>query len=336
MHCAFVIPGSFDARTGGTIYDKKIVGALRARGWTVDVRGVASLESVADGTLVLVDGLSYRDESDMFVRHASRLSIVALVHLPLALEPGLDAADAQRLRAIERRVLAGVKHVIVTGPATRDLLDDYGVTRDRITVVGPGTDPATLARGSGSSTVRLLTVAAVTAGKGHELLVRALAAVPHRDWTLTCAGSLTRQPAAAARVREVIAQHRLNDRIALAGELDETALAEAYHRADLFVLATVRETYGMAVAEAIARGLPVVSTKTGAIAEIVGDAGLLVATGDEKAMSDALACAIGDASARAQLAAAARVRRSALPTWDTAAVRMIDALQTIGHERIAR
>ncbi len=72
-----------------------------------------------------------------------------------------------------------------------------------------------------------------------------------------------------ARVRAQVGEAGLEDRVSLVGDLGEAALAEQYDRADLFVLATLYEGYGMAVAEALARGLPVVSTATGAIADLV-------------------------------------------------------------------
>src|ERR1051325_7208171 len=122
--CAFVVPGSLDAKTGGTIYDRKLVAALRARGWTVDVCGLDALASLPDRTRVLVDGLAYRHEPDVVERAASRVTVIALVHLPPALEPGLDPAEAQRLRATERRVLEAVKHAVVTGEVTRGFLVD--------------------------------------------------------------------------------------------------------------------------------------------------------------------------------------------------------------------
>ena len=93
-----------------------------------------------------------------------------------------------------------------------------------------------------------------------------------------------------------------------------------YDRADAFVLATRQETYGMAVAEALAHGLPVVSTKTGAIAGLVGDvAGFVVEPGDSAAFTAALTNVLEDPRLRGQLAEGARRRRIRLPTWEDAA-----------------
>jgi glycosyltransferase involved in cell wall biosynthesis len=178
--------------------------------------------------------------------------------------------------------------------------------------------------------LELLCVGTLNAIKGHELLLEALAAVPTRAWHLTCAGSLTRDAATAARVREAIARLGLGHRVTLAGDLDRTALEACHARADLFVLATRQETYGMAVADALAHGLPVVSTMTGAIPELVGaDAGLLVPAGDAAALTTALTRAIGDADLRAKLAEGAHHAATRLPTWDEAAGCMAAALASI-------
>jgi glycosyltransferase involved in cell wall biosynthesis len=180
--------------------------------------------------------------------------------------------------------------------------------------------------------LRLLCVAALNSGKGHEVLFRALAPLRARAWHLECVGSRAQDAATAARLDVCLQDLGLADRVALVGELDAEALAQAYDRADVFVTATLRETYGMAVAEALARGLPVIGTRTGAIAELVGDdAGLVVAPGDAGALSAALANVLDDASLRARLAAGACRARDRLPTWEQAIGRMAAALSQITH-----
>jgi glycosyltransferase involved in cell wall biosynthesis len=133
-------------------------------------------------------------------------------------------------------------------------------------------------------------------------------------------------------VREVVRRLNLEGRVELVGELDEPSLERCYHAADLFVLASRRETYGMAVAEALAHGLPVVSTTTGAIPDLVGhDAGILVPPGDRRALADALRRIMTDAALRSRLAAGARRVRERLPGWDRAIASMIATLESVGH-----
>jgi glycosyltransferase involved in cell wall biosynthesis len=339
----FVVPGSIDTRTGGSIYDRRMTEGLRELGWSVEVRELegafpfpspAALDQAAavfaplqDRAIVVVDGLALGAMPDIIEREASRLRIVALIHLPLAADLSNEGATSDRLKASEQRALGGVSLIIATGSATLPLLEKYGLSRDRVIVVEPGTDKAALARGSGGRFVELLCVATLNPGKGHAILLGALAQVPLANWHLTCAGNLTPHPEIADRLRGMALDLHLEGRVAIVGELDRAALADCYDRADLFVLATLQETYGMAVAEALACGLPVVSTTTGAIPDLVGEeAGLLVAPGDTKALTDALARVIDDADLRARLAEGARRVRDRLPTWEQASAQMSAAL----------
>jgi glycosyltransferase involved in cell wall biosynthesis len=336
---AFLVPGPIATRTGGFIYDRRMIEGLRQLGWAVDVweldetfplptdaalaHAASVLRTVADGGVVVVDGLALGAMPEFIEREASRLRIAALVHLPLAADVTRDRDTALRLGKSERRALAASALVVVTSPATVPMLAGYELSRDRITVAEPGTDPAPLARGSTGPSVQLLCVAAVHPGKGHDVLLRALADIPHDNWTLTCAGSVTRDRAFVDRVRGLARALGLEDRIVVAGELDAGGLRDRYGQADLFVLATLQETYGMAVAEALAHGLPVVGTTTGAIPALVGDdAGLLVPPGNSRALASALTRVIGDADLRSRLAEGARRVRDRLPTWEDAAKRL--------------
>ena len=332
----FVVPGPLTTRTGGYIYDKRMVEGLRGRGARVEVveaSAALALSRVDDGTVVVIDGLALPGLAAILEREANRLKIVALVHLPVAAGIELDGAVAEQIREQEGRALRATRRIIVTSPATIPMLESYNLPSGSISVVEPGTDRATMANGSGGSEVHLLCVATVNGGKGHEILLRALARVPARNWMLTCAGSLTRDQAAVERVQRVITELGLADRVRLAGELDASAIEHCYNTADVFVLATLQETYGMAVAEALAHGVPVVSTMTGAIPSIVGTtAGILVPPGDADALSAAMTRMIRDADLRATLAEGARRRSEHLPTWEDACDRFAAALQTVRDE----
>ncbi|HKB12736.1 MAG TPA: glycosyltransferase family 4 protein [Vicinamibacterales bacterium] len=320
-----------------------------------------ALAAVPDGGLVLFDGLALGALPDEVSAEASRLALVALVHHPLALETGLDARRAADLEDTERRALIAVRHVVVTSRGTAATLARYNVEPHRITVVEPGTDPAPLAqihqqppcaadqyaprasasaavydsmstahqhplRGSSDAVVHLLCVASLTPRKGYEILLDALASVPHDHWRLRCAGS-DRDAESTTRVRARLRNPRLAARVELIGDMDGAQLAREYEAADLFVLATLYEGYGMVVAEALARGLPIVSTRTGAIADLVGDsAGITVEPGDSDTLRDALTRVIADPALRARLAAGARDVRDRLPTWNDSVARLARVL----------
>lgn len=354
MRIAFVVPGRLEARTGGSTYNRRIVEGLRGRGRSLDVVEVDggfpapeadaiqrlddALTSLAAGTITVVDGLIFGCVPEVARRHALRLRLVSLVHLPLAADPGLEPETGAAFRRSEERTLRSAARVVITGDATRDLLDGYGVPDTRIAVVEPGTDrpsaeqltAARTVRDRRDGIVRLLSVATLNPGKGHARLLSALAATGLTNWHLTCAGSQAHHPRTVAEVEERIRQLDMTSQVALAGDLDDTGLAAAYQSADVFVLATRRETYGMAVSSALAWGLPVVSTRTGAIPGLVGDtAGIVVPVDDEAALTGALRRVLGDATFRATLARGALLAAERLPSWHdqvTAFERVLDTL----------
>ena len=344
----FMIPGDPEALTGGYGYDRRIIDGLRALAWQVDVQALDGsfpnptlfaredarrrFAAVADDGVVLVDGLAFGALAGEAEHERHRLRLVALIHHPLADETGIDPATAALLEASERRALATTRVVIVTSRPTAHALSRYGVNPECIVVVEPGTDPAPLARGSSGGALHLLCVASLIPRKGHEVLVEALARLRHLSWRLTCVGSADRDTATAARVRAMLAQYELASRVTFTGDLRPPELDREYDAADVFVLPTFHEGYGMVVGEAIARGLPVISCPTGAITELVTpDAGLLVPPGDVTQLARALAEVIESRDTRQRLAAGARQVRHRLPTWDAASQRMAAALERAGH-----
>jgi glycosyltransferase involved in cell wall biosynthesis len=330
----FVVPGPIDQRTGGYIYDRRIVAGLRALGWTVAVHELAGsfpkvdegarraavqmIDGMPPAAVPVIDGLAL----PVFAELADRLPQpwVALVHHPLALETGLTPAEAAAYAELECPLLSSAARVIVTSEGTRRDLAAYDVEDRRIGVVLPGTDPGPLAKGSGGPGLALLCVASLTPRKGHLVLLEALAGLAALDWRLVCVGSAERDPACARAVVAALERLDLYKRVELAGEHGEAEVAPYYDRADLFVLASYHEGYGMVLAEALARGLPVVSTTAGAIPDTVPDgAGLLVPPGDPAALAAALRRVIAEPELRADLMAGARAARRGLPGWDDAA-----------------
>jgi len=333
---AFLVPGALTQPTGGYIYDRHIVAGLKTRGHRLAVRQITRrtaarvLASIPDDAVVIVDGLAGGVLPREIEREAARLRFVALVHHPLAYETGVSKAEARRLWRSERRTLRCARHVVVTSHATAKLLArDYGVGAARLSCIEPGTDRRIVARGASRNS--LLCVATLTPRKGHVTLVRALARLKHLDWRLICVGSLVRDPKTVRRVRGEIRKAGLEGRVWLAGETaGRRRLDRLYAGADVFVLATEYEGYGMAVAEAIASGLPVISTPTGAIRSIVGaEAGILVPPGNAGALSAAIERMLEDVAARRTFQAGARRRRKRLPTWPQAVRKMAAVVRKV-------
>jgi len=343
-HLVLAFPGALDARTGGYVYDRRLALALEARGWRVDrlslpegfpfpspealARSAALLRRLADGATVLVDGLAFGAMPEIAAVEAGRLDLLALVHHPLCLETGLVPAAAAALEESERRALAAARTVVATSPATaRTLATLFGLPPARITVAVPGTDPAPVARGSGGPGCRMVCVGTLTPRKGHLLLVEALAGMGDLAWELRCAGSTERHRPTAEAVAAAVAARGLDGRVRLLGELDPDALATLYDAADLCVSASLYEGYGMALSEALGRGLPLVAAAGGAVAETVpAVAGLLVPPGDAVALRAALRRFVEEPGLAAALRAGALAARARLPGWDATAAQVEAAL----------
>lgn len=328
----FAVPGALGQRTGGYGYDRRIVAELRAAGHRVDVveldgsfplcdetaRAAAAhtVKSLSPGALLIIDGLALPAFTETCLNTATA---VALIHHPLSLEPGLSASERSDLEAMERTNLSRATGIITTSSATAEMLEKFGIAPGMVEIVLPGTEAASKAVGSGGGAVALLCVGALVPRKGHGLLIDALADCAALPWRLNCIGSLDRDPRTAADVAARIARQGLQDRVDLRGEVADAALAAAYNAADVFVLASALEGYGMAFAEALAHGLPIVGSGDGAVCETVPEtAGLIVPVGDRAALREALARAIGDDALRARLARGARQAGAGLPDWPTA------------------
>lgn len=333
----FAIPGDIDTPTGGYAYDRRVLALLPACGMPAEhlpLPGTFPFAPVSDlamagralgqtpeDAVLLVDGLAYGALTDIVLKDLHR-RFVALVHHPLALETGLTERRRRALVESERAALARAVAVVVTSPLTaRILVSDYGVPESRITVAVPGTDPAPRARGGGDPP-SILAVGAVSPRKAYGVLVEAMAALKALTWRLRILGATDRAPEEAGRVAASIRAHDLDGRIALEGAQPDAVLADAYASADIFVMPSLFEGYGMVLAEAMARGLPIVCTTGGAAAETVPDAAALkVPPGDAAALAHALLRLIDDKDLRAKLAEASFAAGRRLPTWeDTAQV----------------
>src|SRR2546430_586900 len=276
-----VLPNDIDdpaVPRGGTRYDRRVCAGLTTLGWTVREYAVPGawpraggteraaltrvLAALPDDALVLLDGLVASAVPDVLGAEAGRVRLVVLVHLPLE-----DDAEGA--------ALGYAVAVVTTSEWSRHrLLDRYALPADRVHVATPGVDPADLAPGSADGPVdgsALLCVAAITPGKGHDRLTEALALVD-LPWTCVCVGSLRRDPDFAARVLGQVGEYGLADRIHFAGPRTGPELDAAYAAADLLVLASRGETYGMAVTQAPPRGIPVLATAVKGLPEALGRA----------------------------------------------------------------
>ena len=320
----FVLPNDIDdpaTPSGGNVYDRRVCHGLAVAGWSVEEHPVygdwprpdgaarvalaTELAGLPTGALVVLDGLIASTVPEVLRPHAGRLRLVVLVHMPLSTD---EEGEALSLAAA----------VITTSAWSRDrVLDRHPLSPGRVHIAPPGVDGAPLAPGSAGGT-HLLCVAAVTPGKGHDQLVTALASVRDLDWQCLCVGSLSRDPAFVQQVRSQARAGDVDDRIVLAGPRTGAALDATYAGADLLVLASRGETYGMVATEALARGIPVLATAVGGLLEAIGRAPdgsvpALAVPVEEFGLS--LRRWLTDAALRNQLRRSAVLRRSTLTAW---------------------
>lgn len=346
---AFAIPGDIEAATGGYGYARKLLQYLPANGIvphhielpagfpdpsSEDIeRTSLLLEQIHPFTPILFDGLAFGAMPTEALRRIEA-SMIALVHHPLGLEPGLSPERAETLITSERDALASAKSVITSSRYTaRTLAADFAVPPDNITIAEPGTAPAQRAIGTGAP-FTMLAVGSLIPRKGYGVLIDALAQIERDDWQLTIAGSPEHDPEEAQQIREKLLASGHRSRITLAGRVSGDELATLYARADLFVMPTLYEGYGMVLTEALARGLPIVSTTGGAAAETAPDAASLkVPPGDPEALAGAIAQVMASAETRHRMSDAAWSAGQSLPRWtDTAAI-VANVMKSIYEER---
>jgi len=351
LELTLIVPGDPAQRTGGYLYDARIVSELKAQGWSVEVIGLDgqfpivdskarehmdhTLENLPEGARVVIDGLALGGLPEVIKAHANRLDLTALVHHPVTDETGLSQALQIRLLISEREALDACRRVIVTSPFTARRLRELDLCRRDPVVIEPGVDLAELAeavtgRLQGRETdpaEQLLCVASLTPRKGQDLLVQALARLSDRQWHCALAGSDQRDPKFASQVKDLIREYGLEDRVELTGELDEHQLRARYQQASVCVLPSHYEGYGMVVTEALARGLPLLATTGGALADTVpSQAALKIPPGDVDALYVALERWLDDPALRQRLTRQAVAARDHLAEWSQTGKCFADAL----------
>lgn len=343
---AFAVPGALTVQTGGSFYDRRLVESLRDLGHRVQVltlpegfplpdpqaeaRSLAQLQQVPAGVPLIVDGLAFGALPTAGLAMVAA-DMIALVHHPLALETGLDAATADRLWRQERDNLRLARHILVPSPHTkRVLVARYDVPDDKVAVLAPGIDrPADVSKMAPLEPPLILSVGLLHPRKGHDVLIAALAQVVDLPWQAVIAGTPW-DADHVALLRARVGDPVLQGRVRLAGAVASAERDALYRQASLFALATRYEGYGIVFNEALVHGLPILSCHTGAVPDTVPDgAGLLVAPDDPQALAMALRQLL-EGPARLRAMAGAAVQAGAeLPGWLDVARHATEVLQQL-------
>lgn len=340
----FVFPGNLDTPSGGYHYDRRMIQELQKCGLQIQCISLAEsfpnpdhqalddarqkLAALPDGAVVILDGLAFGVMDSLARAEQQRLRLIALCHHPLAFESGLDERQRQAFHTSERSALHSARAVIVTSEATRQILiEHFAIQPNNILVALPGTDPVPFAPCIGVPP-RLLTVASLIQRKGHDVLINALAPLTSLPWQARFVGSAAFDPTWAASLQAQIVHQQLQQRIQFTGAVAD--LQTEYQSADLFVLASRFEGYGMVFAEALAAGLPIVATGAGAATEVIPDsAGILVPTDDSEALNAALYSLLSGDELRQRLQAGARAAAATLPLWQDSAQQVAQLINKV-------
>lgn len=251
-----------------------------------------------------------------------------LAHSLPSLIPGAPVQSRREWLRYERVALGELDFAIAPSRFMRDALIRRGVAPPRISVIPPA--PIVDGRGSPArrpvaDAVQLLTVANWSHAKGIHLLGNALARLRTLSWRWTVVGDC-RNSYGERLLKEL--HHSLEGgRLQIVKSLPPQRLAGYYESADLFVLPSLMESYGIAFAEAITYRVPVLASKTAAVAEVVGDAGVLIRAGDQTAFTDELAALITDTPRRLALRARAAVRARIYPCWGAVRTMVAEAAE---------
>ena len=350
-----------DTPTGGTVYDQNLVTELRALGIAVRLHQLAGpwpetdastqanlAQSLRAQPACLVDGILAGASPEVVAAAVeSGHAVTLVVHLPISDELGLDPARRERYAALEGQAVRAASGVVCPSHwCAAELRQRYG--RSDLGVAIPGVTPAPAAPGSQHSggAPRLLTLASLTPTKDQLTLVRAFARLTDLAWSADLVGFDVADPGYAARVRHEVAEAGLKDRISVTGALTGSALDQRWDAADLLVLPSRVETFGLVVTEALARGIPaIVSAGTGAVealqqgATLPTDAmpgtarptdampGTAVPPGDPTALAAVLRRWLTEPTLRRAWQQSALARRGNLPGWQRTAEAVLSYLE---------
>ncbi|HEV8078161.1 MAG TPA: glycosyltransferase, partial [Marinobacter sp.] len=341
----FVVPGDPQQNTGGYRYVRELVAALNQAGTHARVTGLPGqfpqpdavalsamkelLAGMAEQSWLVLDGLAMSAMPEILEAQRSRLNLVALIHHPLADETGLSPQQQAWFFGAEKRALAAVPHVVTTSQFTAARLRDFAVAPERIHIAEPGVkksasgapERSAHSTAEDAQPIRLLCVAHLSPRKAQHQLVEALSGLQELPWQCVLVGACDRDLHYAEQVRQQIQQAGLCSRITLTGEVGGDALAALYSQADVFVLPSLYEGYGMVIDEALSVGLPVISSNGGALVHTADRPGVaMYNAGDVAALRECLAQWITNLDVLTQARLSAEYESQRVRTWaDTAA-----------------
>lgn len=347
MKIGLLIYGSLDTLSGGYLYDRKLVAFLREQGDEVNIISLPWRNYAAH----LSDNLSFRlpPNLDILIQdelnHPSLLAanqhkpypVVSLVH-HLRCSELRPAWQNNFYRLVERRYLQSVDGFIFNSQTTRKVVTSLIGNKKPEIVAYPPTDrfgaalpeAFVLSRAAEPAPLRLLFIGNVIPRKGLETLLEAL----HRSSTtfhLDVVGSIVSDPAYGQKMQRLATVYGLRSTVNFHGPLDNLPLIEKMRSAQVMVVPSSYEGFGIVYLEGMAFGLPAIGTTAGAAGEIIadGETGFLVHPGDAATLAARLEALSADRNLLARLAFNARQRYQHQPSWQQTAGEIREFLKTM-------
>ncbi|MGM7776813.1 glycosyltransferase family 4 protein [Arthrobacter sp. KNU-44] len=328
-----ILPANVRHRSGGNIYNARLAEALQGLGAEVSVckldggwpsgsaadrRSFAAALAGEGQAIYIVDGLiASGAPTEIETATAAGRRVWVLLHMPPS---GEDL--------LETRALCAATGLLCTGSRTAEAARSLGLGNVHLAI--PGVDrPTRTGPRSAAAAPHFIMVGALLPNKDQILFVDALARIKELAWTAALVGSTKADPSYAAAVQERILRNGLEKRVETTDELSGPALEEQWNRADLSMLISHSESFGMVVQESLAYGIPVVVRKgTGAV-EALGAHGAGEAidlSAGIGSLEKFLRRWLGDPALRVRWQSAAEAASSVLPRWEDTAREVLRAV----------
>jgi len=279
LNLHFLCPGNINSLTGAHIFTKRLTDGLKKNGHHVVIHQLTNdfpfpsdnslqetqniLNLIPPSEIIIFDNLISTAIPGLLKEMDNKERLVCLFHLPLSIYPGFSAYQREILTASEDETLSYTHNILAVGPFVENFLINHGVDKKRIILTFPGVDVFPQKKIYPTKPRKLISVANFIRSKGHVPLVKALTALKNINWILDCYGDLDQDRQYLADLQAMIRRSDLQKKIFIHGTISGKALSEAYLNADLFIHPSEFETYGIAITEALAHGIPVVSSTGG-------------------------------------------------------------------------
>ena len=359
MNIGLIIYGPLDQVSGGYLYDRKIVEFFRDMGATVEVISLSSGNYVLHLTDNIFSALPrvlqdihpdvlIQDElchPSLFhlnreIRNSLNCPVISIVHHLRSSEARIVCHN-RLYRWIEKSYLSTIDGFIFNSKTTHGVVRDL-LGKDRPAVVAfPGgdhvnpniADDTILERALCPGPLKILFIGNVIPRKGLHELISALGRLPRQRWRLTVVGSLAADTAFTRRIRHLIAGGGLGEQVELMGSVDDKNLTDLLKVHHCLAVPSFYEGFGIVYLEAMAFGLPIIASTSGAVPEIIDDGreGFLVAPGDKLAIADCMGLLIRNRNLLAVMSLRARKRYLAHPSWADGAGRIYEFLRDMIH-----